>query len=186
LSSGLTTESQGDNNSGINWAGVIVVLFGLLFAASQSNELMGLLVVEPGSAADQGISAACRADELEEENLSQRECELMVANVQIVLALRPEWVRGLMIPTSVAGALLAIVSIVVGLGLAGHRRWATQSAIYCFGLLLLIDLIGFFAMMNTGPLLRARYLWNILLWFFIHLCMVTRSFADRGSGNELE
>lgn len=172
-----TTESQGN----INWGGVIVVLFGLLFAASQANEWMSLLVIEPGSAVDRGLSAACRADELEEENISLRECELMVANVEIILASRPEWVRSLLIPTSMAGTLIASLSIFVGLGLAGRKRWAGQVALYCFGLLLLIDLIGFIAMVNTGPLLRARYLWNILLWFFIHLCMATKAFTDRVS-----
>jgi hypothetical protein len=182
LVSGITTESQGN----INWGGIVVVLFGLLFAASQANELLSLLVIEPDSAADRGLSAACRPDELEEENLSLRECELMVANVQITLASRPEWVRGLLIPTSIAGTLIAVLSIFVGLGLAGRKHWAGQVAIYCFGLLLLVDLISFFAMVNTGPLLRARYLWNILLWFFIHLCMATNSFIDGVSGTRPE
>ena len=52
-------ESQGADNA-TGWLGVIAVLFGLLLLASQGTELLKQAVIVPGSAAEQGIAAACR------------------------------------------------------------------------------------------------------------------------------
>ena len=67
------------------------MLFGVLLLASHSNELLKQIVIAPGSIAELGVPADCRADELEEEGLSLLECELMVSNVQIILASSPEY-----------------------------------------------------------------------------------------------
>jgi hypothetical protein len=40
-------------------------------------------------------------------------------------------------------------------------------------------LIGFIGAVNTGPILRSLYLWDILVWFFIHLMMTVGIVAAR-------
>ena len=59
-----------DKKIDIKWIGVVAVLFGILLFANHGNELLKQLVITPLSAAELGIPADCRADELEEENIS--------------------------------------------------------------------------------------------------------------------
>ena len=73
------------NNANIKWIGVTSVLFGVLLLANHGNEILRQSVIAPGVAIES--AADCRPDELEEENLSLRECQLMVNNVQIILHL---------------------------------------------------------------------------------------------------
>jgi hypothetical protein len=77
----------------VSWLAVMIMLFGLLLLASHSNELLKQTVIGPGGSADLGMAADCRADELEEEQLSLEECQLMVSNVRIILSSSPQWYR---------------------------------------------------------------------------------------------
>lgn len=171
--------------NGINrkWIGLVAVLFGLLLVASHGNELLKQIVITPGTAAELGIAADCRADELEEEGLSLQECQLMVSNVQIVLASSPSWFRPLMLGLASGGLMLAVVSMFAGFSLVNDRPLPAIMLKSCFVGLLLIDLLIFVAATNTGPLLRAQYLWYTLLWFFIHMSLLAAVFSienDKG------
>lgn len=159
-------------SDGLPGLGLIVVLFGVLLLASQANELLKQIVISPGSTAELGVAAHCRADELEEEQLSLEECQLMVSNIQITLASSPSWFRSFQIFLSSLGVGAAVFSIIVGSLLVNGVTARRKLALFCFALLVLIDVAGFVSATNTGPLLRAQYLWPLLLWFFIHLCML--------------
>ena len=74
---------------------------------------------------------------------------------------------------------MAFGSILVGVALVDDRRWASGVAVATFASLLALDGAGFAVALYTGPLLRALYLWNILLWFSIHLCMTAGAVAGR-------
>jgi hypothetical protein len=164
------------------WAaalGGVAVLFGALMAAAQGNELLTQSVLAPGTAAARNIPADCRQDEAEQEGVSLAECELMVANVRIMLASRPSWFRGVQSALACAGTLAAFGSIFIGMALVDYRRWAPRAAVAIFGLLVAIDVAEFAAALYTGPLLRALYLWNIFLWFTIHLCLTAGAAAGR-------
>jgi hypothetical protein len=169
------------------WAatlGVVAIVFGTLMAAAQGNELMVQTVIAPGTAAARNIPADCRQDEAEQEGVSLAECELMVANVRIMIASRPGWYRRAAQGLALLGTLAAFGSIVVGLALTGQRRWATAAAVPAFAALLVLDVAGFTAAFYTGPLLRALYLWNILLWLFIHMCLAAGAIAVRRAEKE--
>ncbi len=157
---------------GTAWLGAVAVLFALLLLASQANEFLKQVVISPGSSAELGSAANCRADELEEEGLSLQECQLMVTNVQITLASSPSWFRSFQIAWSATGIAAAILCLLVSFGFINGNRPNHKLAIASFALLLLLDVVGFFAAVNTGPLLRALTLWPLLLWFFIHLCLL--------------
>lgn len=163
------------------WLGIIAIVFGVLLAASDANEWLIQAVISPDSVAARGIESECPEDQLEEEGLSAAECRLMVSQVRIMIVSRPEWFRAFQMGLAAVGAVAALISIFVGIALVDGRRWAPSGAVIVFGALLAIDLIQFMATVNTGPLLTAVYLWNILLWFFIHLCMTVAAVAGRSS-----
>ncbi|PCJ25207.1 MAG: hypothetical protein COA96_07855 [SAR86 cluster bacterium] len=163
---------QSNVQSPVAWLGAIAVLFGLLLLASQGNELLKQVVIAPGSIAELGVEAQCRADELEEEELSLQECQLMVSNIQIILASSPDWFRSFQITLSCVGGIAAIFSILSGFSIVGGQKKKSRMWIFSFALLLLIDIAGFIAAVNIGPMLRAQYLWPLMLWFFIHLCLL--------------
>ncbi len=168
------------NSSGPGWAswlGVVAVIFGILQTAAHSNEWLTQKVIAPDTAAVQGIAPRCPEDELVEEGVSSAECELMVAKVRIMIASRPDWFRGFQMGLSTLGALVAFGSVFIGAALVQYRSWAPHLAVITFAGLLAIDAAGFAAAINTGPLLRATYLWNSLLWFFIHLVMTAGAVA---------
>ena len=135
------------------------MLFGVLLLASHSNELLKQIVIAPVSIAELGVPADCRADELEEEGLSLLECELMVSNVQIILASSPEWFRPLMFLLSVSGILFAALSISVGFSFVNNKSVNLNWAKSCFVALIVIDLGIFIVATNTGPMIRAMYIW---------------------------
>ncbi len=166
------------------WAaslGVIAIVFGTLMTAAQGNELMVQTVIGANTAAARNIPADCRQDEAEQEGVSLAECELMVANVRIMIASRPSWFRRIQQGLALLSTLAALGSIVIGLALTGQRRWAPAAAVPVFAALLVLDVAGFTAAFYTGPLLRALYLWNILLWLFIHMCLVAGAVAGRSA-----
>jgi hypothetical protein len=156
----------------VSWLAVVIMLFGLLLLASHSNELLKQTVLSPGSSADLGRAADCRADELEEEQLSLEECQLMVSNVRIILSSSPEWFRPYQLTLSSLGMAATLLSLVTAFGLINRQSPPLRLAIVSVAILLLVDVAGFVAAVNTGPLLRAQYLWPLLLWVSVHLCML--------------
>jgi len=155
-----------------SWLGVIVVLFGLLFVASQGNEVLKQIVMAPGSAAALGEPANCRADELEEEGLSLLECELLVSSVQITLVSTPNWFRLFQIGLSSVAVVVGVMVISQGIAVVNNSSDLSKLMVVSVAALFVLDVIGFIAATNLGPLLRAQYLWSALLWIAIHLCML--------------
>lgn len=162
-----------------SWLGSVAIVLGIFLTAHHGNEVMKQAVISPQSAAARGIAAKCPEHELVEEGLSLAECEQMVSNVKDMLVSRPDWFRGFQMVLASIGAMIALASILIGIALVDYRQWAPTAAIVTFGALMLIDLAGFMAVVNSGPLLRQMYLWNILLWFFIHLIMTVGAVAGR-------
>ena len=177
----LTTVSNTSGPAWASWLGVVAVIFGILQTAAHGNEWMTQKVIAPGTAAVRGIPPRCPEDELVEEGISVTECELMAAKLKIMIASRPHWFRGFQMGLALIGTVVAFGSIFVGVALVQYRSWAPPAAMITFAALLTIDAIGFIAAINTGPLLRAVYLWNILIWFFIHLLMTAGAVAGHQS-----
>ena len=96
----------------------------------------------------------------------------MESNVQISLASSHEWFRHLMFLLSVSGVLFAALSISFGFSFVNNKSVNLNWAKSCFVALIVIDLGIFIVATNTGPLLRAQYLWSTLLWFFVHLFLL--------------
>lgn len=162
-----------------SWLGVIAIIFGILSTASHGTEVMKQFVIKPDSAAVQGKPLKCPEDELEEEGISMEECELMGTTVKNMIVSRPDWFRHFQILMSIAGTLLAMGSIFIGIALLDYRSWVVTPAILIFGALAGIDIVTFLAVVNTGPLFRAMYLQQILLWFFIHTLMTAGAIAGQ-------
>jgi len=99
--------------------------------------------------------------------------------VKIMLASRPSWFRGVQMGLTALGTLVAFVSILMGVALVDYRRWAPGAAAMTFAMLLALDVAAFSTALYTGPLLRALYLWNVLLWFCIHLSLALGAFVGR-------
>ena len=158
------------NNANIKWIGVTSVLFGVLLLANHGNEILRQSVIAPGVAIES--AADCRPDELEEENLSLRECQLMVSNVQIILASSPSWFRSVSICLYLLGFVSALLSLVFGMRFVSSPNSAQRPLRASFVSLVTIDLLIFMAASTTGPLLRSIYLWPNLLWLFIHLALL--------------
>jgi hypothetical protein len=164
------------------WAaalGSVAVLFGVLLVAAQGNEALAQRIIAPDSVAARNVPADCRQDEAAQEGVSVAECELMVANVRMMIASRPPWFRGVQFGLAIAATAGALASIVVGMALVDYRPWAPRAAVAMFSILLTLDAAGFTAAFYTGPLLRAVYLWNLFLWFSIHLCLAMGAAAGR-------
>jgi hypothetical protein len=154
--------------------GVLSILFGLLFFASNSNELLKQAVLTADAFAALQAEVDCRADELEEEGLSFRECELMLVQVEIALESSPRWFRSVQQILSGIGIVAALVSIALALSLGSNsgNGFTMRLMVWVLGALVALDGAMFIAASQTGPLLRAQYLWPLLLWFFIHLSLV--------------
>lgn len=150
---------------------VLTILFGVLFFASSSNELLKQAVLTADFSALQQ-EADCRADELEEEGLSLRECELMLVQVEIALVSSPGWFRSVQQIFSVIGIAAALASIGLALSLDRRSDFSIRALVWVSGGLVVLDIGMFVVALQTGPLLRAQYLWPLILWFFIHLCLV--------------
>ena len=100
----------------------------------------------------------------------------MLANVQIILASSPSWFRPFQFVLSSLACLLAIASMNAGMSLVQKNK-SSQFALVSFVALLLIDIVGFIAAINLGPLLRAQYLWPQIIWIAIHLSLLIPVFA---------
>jgi len=163
--------------------GIVVVVLGVFSTAMHGNELMKQAVITQPAAGGEAIAPAdCPADELEEEGLSLAECEQLVAHVRTITVSRPDWFRGFQMGLAALGALVAFTSILVGAALLNDRRWAATAAVLNFGALAAIDVTGFVAVVNAGPLLRDLYLPQLLLWSLIHLMMTVAAVAGREQG----
>ena len=162
-----------------SWLGIMAIVFGIFLTAMHGNEVLSHIVYKPGTAAVQDIPINCREDELIEEGLSFAECNLMGTTVKNVIVSSPEWFRNFHITLSAVGVVMAIISIVMGILLLDFRAWIVKPAIFVFGSLLAIDMISFLAIVNTGPLLRAMYLWDTLLWALIHVVLMSATMAGQ-------
>ena len=166
----------------LSLSGVLILVFAILYFATQANELLRQVVIAPGSVAEQVSEADCRADELEEENLSLAECQLMLRSVQITLASSPSWFRSFQIISATIACLAAMLSFLIGFKLIGSATLLSKLARFSFSSLVLIDIFQFLAVLNTGPLLRAQYLWPLLLWLAIHLSFLINFLAASNTG----
>lgn len=165
-----------------SWLGIIAVVLGVFLTASHGTELMKQAVITQSAPAGEQFPASdCPEDEIEEEGLSVAECEQMVTNVRGIILSTPHWFPNFQMGLAFVGTVLAFLSILVGSALLNYRRWAPVAAIPTFGALAAIDVLGFLAVVNTGPILRSLYLWNILLWLIIHMMMTVAAVAGRQS-----
>lgn len=150
---------------------LLTLVFGILFFASSSNELLKQAVLTEEAFAALQVEADCRADELEEEGLSLRECQLMVAQVEINLESSPDWFSSAQKILSGFGIAAALASMGLALSLGSGHGFTLRMLALVFGGLVVLDSVMFIVALQTGPLLRAQYLWPIVLWFFIHLSL---------------
>jgi hypothetical protein len=168
------------------WAsalGVVAVVLGIFLTAMNGNELMKhAIITQPAGGEEQLAEPDCPPDELAEEGVSLAECEQLVAHVRTITVSRPDWFRGFYMSLAALGAVVAFASIVVGAALIDGRGWAPGAAMLNFGALTALDVIGFVAVVNAGPLLRDFYLWQLLLWFLIHLMMTVAAVVGRQGG----
>ncbi len=163
-----------------SWLGVVAIVLGILLTATHGNEWMKQVVVMQSTPTrDQVPAADCPRDELVEEDLSVAECKQMVSNVRNLVVSSPSWFPAFQATLAAVGTVIAFLSVVVGAALVNFRGWAPAAAMLTFGALAAIDLIGFIGAVNTGPILRSLYLWDILVWFFIHLMMMAGIVAAR-------
>jgi hypothetical protein len=160
--------------------GVIGILFGILLASWHANEFMKFLIVaEPPYTVATMPEPDCEEDELEEEGLTLEECRQLAFAVHDISISSPGWFKSFHVALSAVGAVLALLSVIVGIALVDHRTWASGAAVSAFGALAVLDIVSFTAVVNTGPLIRQMYLWSILLWFFIHLAMTVGAVVQR-------
>jgi len=165
-----------------SWLGTVAVVLGVLLTAAHGTEWTKQRVLVHATPEGGVLPAAeCPEDELIEEGLSVEECEQLVSNVRRYIVSAPEWFPGFQSSLAAIGTVLAVVSIGIGAALVDRRRWAPGAAVVVFGALALIDAAGFVAALNTGPILRDVYLWNALVWFFVHFMMTIGAAAGRSS-----
>lgn len=166
-----------------DWAsrlGVVAILLGILLAAWHANEWMKLAIVgTPPYTIATMPEPDCDDDELEEEGLTFEECTQLAFAVHDISISSPGWFKAFHMTVSAAGAVLALLSVFVGIALVDYRSWAAAAAVPVFGGLAVLDAVSFTAVVNTGPLLRQMYLWNILLWLFIHLALAVAAIVGR-------
>lgn len=160
-----------------SWIGVMAIIFGVYLTAVHGNEVLTHVVYAPDTAAVHDIPIDCEEDELIEEGITLEECNLMGTNVKNIILSSPDWFRGFHITLAAIGTIVAIFSVFIGIALVDFRSWVIRPAILTFGTLLAIDVIGFLAVVNTGPLLRAMYLSDILLWALIHFMLTAAVLA---------
>jgi len=167
------------------WAsalGVVAVVLGVFLCAFHGNEAMKQMVLDRNMPASGAMPAAdCPEDELEEEGLSLAECEYMVEHVKGLVLSMPEWFSGYYTWAAVAGTVLAFLSILVGGALVNYTPAAAIAGLLVFPGLAAVDAAQFTMVVNAGPIIRDQYLWNILLWFIIHVLMTLGVVAGRRS-----
>lgn len=175
--------SSNQNNAApiwASWLGIIIIVMGVYLSASHGNQLMKYLVLDgiPSVEMTEYIYK-CPEDELEEEGITLEMCKQKTANVDTTLLSIPDWFRGFQIPLMTLGTLIAFASIFAGVALLEYRPIAPLLATAVIGALLFIDIAGFIVVVSTGPLTRQLYLWDILLWCFIHAILLAAITAGR-------
>ncbi len=165
------------------WAsilGVVVVVLGVFLTAAHATEWLKQSVLS-ANVPPSGImpDADCPPAELEEEGISEAECEYLVDHVRGLMLASPDWFPAAMGTLAIMGTILAFVSVIVGGALVNHTPWASVAAIGVLGGLVLIDILQFGTVALAGPILRDAYLGNFFLWFLLHLMLVTGVFAGR-------
>ena len=139
-----------------------------IIPTKSSGRLLFCLVLLPNQ---QRLQIAGRMNWLKKD-LSLRECELMVSNIQIMLASSPSWFRPITICLYILGLVSALFSLVFGMRFVNSPESAQRPLYVSFVLLVGIDFLIFATTSATGPLLRSIYLWPTLIWFFIHLVLL--------------
>lgn len=163
-----------------SWLGIIIIVLGVYLTASNGNQLLKYIVLDGVPSVEKAeYEHKCPEDELEEEGITLAMCMQKTANVDTVLLSIPDWFRGFQIPLMLIGTLVAMASIFAGITLIDYRSYAPTAAAAIIATLLLIDLLGFVAVIITGPLTRQLYLWDILLWCFIHSILLSAIIAGR-------
>jgi len=178
----LNAETEGPPWAG--WLGIMAIAFGIYLSAVHGTEVLSHIVYAPDTAAVHDVPIDCEEEELVEEGISLEECNQMGTTVKNVILSSPDWFRSFHIGLSVIGTIVAIISVFIGIALVDYRKGIVVPAILTFGLLLAIDITGFLAVVNTGPLLRAMYLSDTLLWSLIHLIMIAGLLAGLHSQSE--
>ena len=173
-------ENESDVPVWASWLGIITIVLGVYLTAAHGNELMKHWVLDgPAAITIPGHEPKCPEDELEEEGITLDMCLQATASNDTLLLTRPDWFRGFQIGLMSVGTIAAFISIFVGVALIEFRPWAPLAALATFATLAAVDALGFIAVINTGPLIRQMYLWNILLWFFIHAIMFVAAIAGK-------
>lgn len=175
--------SEGLNKNSPAWAsilGVVAIMLGVFLTAVHANEAMKQVVVVNHMPAS-GVmpEADCPEEELEEEGITVAECEYLIEHVRGISMSAPDWFPSAQATLSLAGAVLAFVSVIIGGALVNYAPWASKAAVAVFTGLAAIDLLQFAAVVNTGPTLREVYLGGILLWFILHLLLLVGAVAGK-------
>lgn len=155
----------------MRFVAVLTAVFGLLYFATSSNELLKQLVLTPEAQSSLMGEADCRADELIEEGLSLRECELMRLQLEIAYESSPNWFRSAQLFLHGLAVAAALSSVYLGLHATRPQLAQAKLLRHSLSFLLILDIATFLAALQTGPLLRTQYLWPIVLWFFVHLSL---------------
>lgn len=160
-----------------NWSplpglGVSLLLFSLLFAAQSLTEFSRQLVFSEQRVANAGVIADCRIDELEEEGLSQQECELLLGQLLLGLESTPPWYRSFQLAVSLLAAVVAIACLPQAIALIRNSALRLSALSAALAILLIFDSASFVASLSLGPLMRAQLLWQLALWFFVHLSLL--------------
>lgn len=165
------------------WAGrlgVVAILLGILLTAWHANEWLKIAIVgAPPFTIATMPEPDCEEDELIEEGLSLDECRQLTFAVQDISISSPAWFMAFHTAVSIAGTVLSLLCIFVGVALVDYRQWAGSAAVLVFGAFAVLDVVSFTGVVNSGPLIRQMYLWSILVWFFIHLAMTIGGVAGR-------
>lgn len=173
------------NRRGPAWAsvlGVVAIVLGVFLTAYQGTEWMKQMVIAEHMPADGQLPPAeCPEEELEEEGLTIAECEYMVEHVKGIAMSMPDWFPTVQTWLAFAGTVLAFLSIIIGGALVNYKPAAAGAAVLVFAGLTAVDVAQFAAVVNTGPILRDIYLWNILLWFLLHLMLLCGAIAGQHS-----
>lgn len=170
-----------------SWTGIIIVVLGVYLTAAHGNELMIHAVLDGEPAIVQNdYFLDCPREDLQRDGITQLMCTQATRNTDTILLSRPDWYRGLQMTLMSVGTLLAFASIFAGVALIEDRTWSHIAAIVVLSGLMSVDLLGFLATVNAGPLLKQLYLWHILLWFFIHALLFIAVLAGRDNDKEFE
>ncbi|MFW6094134.1 MAG: hypothetical protein ACODAC_09190 [Pseudomonadota bacterium] len=166
-----------------SWVGIVAVVLGILLAAAHATEITRQGVMLTAAPADtRSLPAAdCPADELEEEGLTLAECEQLVSDVRSQALSAPPWYPTAQFAIAGTGTLLALLSVIAGTALLDRRPWAGGAALAAFVALAAVDVAGFIAAVNAGPILRSARLWPLVVWFTLHLMLATAAAAGRRS-----